>query len=207
MYRFNRVIVVAFALVVMGVLPWVAIADSESQSSIEQTFQKAKQDYLQKKMNSSAAQIKKGAAYMESEAAKASVKGKEALIVSAKELEKLADDVKKGAVSSEKRMEEAFARAYHALAVDEHIKSTESWTRKEAAKAGAALDSANKHLEKSFTWAGQKAEKSTQDVMKKSQEISLKLKDKSSLIAEDVGNGLKNAGNEIEKFGKRISPR
>jgi hypothetical protein len=207
MYRLNPIIVAVFALIAMGILPLMAVASTESASSIEPTFQKAKQDYLQQKMNSSSEQIRKGAAYMKAEAAKASDKGKEALTASAQELEKLADDVKKGVVTSGKIIEEAFARAYYALAVDAHIKSTESWTRKEAAKAGAALDSANKHLGKSFTWAGQKVEKSTQDVMKKSDDISLKLQKKSNLIAEDVGNRLKDAGNEIEKFGKRISPR
>ncbi|PKN70092.1 MAG: hypothetical protein CVU52_09210 [Deltaproteobacteria bacterium HGW-Deltaproteobacteria-10] len=207
MHGLNRIVVTALVLIMAGMLPLTAIAEPESKSSIEPIFQQAKRDYLQEKLNSSALQIKKGAAYMESQAQKASAKGKEALTASSKELEKLADDVKKGAVTSGKRMEESFARAYHALAVDAHIKSTESWTKKEAAKAGAALDSANKNLEKSFTWAGQKVEKSTQDVMKKSDEISLKLQKKGNLIAEDVANRLKDAGNEIEKFGKKISPR
>ncbi len=207
MRSLNRIIVSALVLIMAGMLSLTAFADTESTSSIEPIFQKAKQDYLQKKMNSAARQINKGAAYLESQAEKASVKGKEALKVSSQELAKLADDVKKGTVNSEKRIEESFARAYHALAVEAHIKSTESWTKKEAAKAGAALDAANKNLEKSFTWAGQKVEKSTQDVMKKTDDISLKLQKKSNLIAEDVANRLKDAGNEIEKFGKRISPR
>lgn len=208
MYHLNRVIVVvAFVLIAVGILPWAAVAATESQSSIEQTFQKAKKDYLEKNINSAAEQIQKGAAYMKAEAAKASVKGKEALSASAQELEKLADDMKKGTVTSVKVIEDAFARAYHALAVESHIKSTESWARKEAAKAGDALDSATENLKKSFAWAGQKVETSTKKVMKKSKELSLKLKKKGSLIAQEVGKGLKDAGNEIEKFGKRISPK
>ena len=208
MYRLNLTIsVVVFTLVVAVILPWTAVAAPESQSSIEQTFQKAKQDYLDKNMNSAAEQIQKGVAYMKAKAAKASVKGKEALNASAKELEKLADDVKKGAVTSVKRIEEAFARAYVALASDSQIKSTESWAKNEAAKAGDALDSATKYLERSFAWAGQKVEKSTKEAMKKSEDISLKLKKKGSVVAEEVGKGLKDMGNEIEKFGERISPK
>lgn len=207
MYRINRIVIAAFALMVTGILPWTALAGPEGSSSIEQTFQKARQDYVEKNMNSAAEQIKKGAAYMKAEAASASVKGKEALSASAQELDKLADDVKKGAVTSKKRMEDAFARAYLALASDAHIKSTESWTKKEAAKAGAALESANRNLEKGFAWAGQKIEKSTNDAMKKSEDLALKLKKKSGVITEEVGKGLQDAGNEIEKFGKRISPK
>jgi hypothetical protein len=196
----------AFTLIVAGVFPWTAIAASESQSSIEQTFQKAKRNYLDKNMKSASEQIQMGASYMKAKAVKASDKGKVALNASAKELEKLANDVKKGTVTSVKRMEETFARAYVALASDSHIKSTESWAKKEKEKAGDALDSATKYLERSFAWAGQKIETSTKKAMKKSKELSLKLKKKSSVVAEDVGKSLKDAGNEIEKFGKRISP-
>ena len=208
MHRFNIFIVVAaFTLIVAGILPKTVITASESQSSIEQTFQKAKQNYLEKNMNLAAEQIQKSASYIKAEAAKASDKGKEALNKSAKELEKLADDVKKGAVTSVKRIEETFARAYVALASDSYIKSTESWAKKETAKAGDALDSANKYLERSFAWAGQKIETKTKEVMEKSKELSLRLKKKGSVAAEDVGKRLKDAGNEIEKFGKRISPK
>jgi hypothetical protein len=208
MHRLNIfVVVAAFTLIVSGILPTMAIAASESQSSIEQTFQNAKQKYLEKNINSAAEQIQKGASFVKAKAEKASDKGKEALNASAKELEKLADDVKKGTVTSEKRIEQTFARAYIALASDSHIQSTESWAKKEKAKAGDALDSANKYLERSFAWAGQKIETNTKKTMEKSKELSLKLKKKGSVVAEDVGKGLKDAGNEIEKFGKRISPK
>jgi hypothetical protein len=158
-------------------------------------------------MDSAAQQIQKSALYMKAETAKASDKGKEALYTSAKELEKLADDVKKGTVTSVKRMEETFARAYVALAADSHIKSTELWAKKESAKAGDALGSANKYLKRSFAWAGQKIETKTKEAMKKSEELSLNLKEKSTVVAEDVGKRLKDAGNEIERFGKRISSK
>lgn len=208
MYRLIHILVfAAFALMVAELIPWAAIASQDTSSSIEQTFQKARQDYLQKNMNSAAEQIKKSAAYMKAEAAQASAKGKDALTASAQELDKLADDVKSGAVTSQKRMEDTFARAYLALASNEHVKSTESWARKETAKAGAALESANKHLEKSFSWAGQKIEKGTNDVMKKSEALALKLRAKGSLVAEEVGKGLQDAGNEIKNFGNRISTR
>jgi len=208
MHRLNTfVVIAAFMLIVAGILPWTAMAASESQTSIEQTFQKAKQDYLQKNMNLAAQQIQKGASYMKAKAENASAKGKEALDMSAKELEKLADDVKKGTVTSVKRMEETFARAYAALASDSHIKSTESWAKKEKANAGDSLDLATKYLERGFAWAGQKIETSTNEAMKKAKELSLKLKKKSGVVAEDAGKVLKDAGNEIEKFGERISSK
>jgi hypothetical protein len=207
MYRLNFVVVVVvFTLITTGILSWTAVAGTESQSSIEQTFQKAKKDYLQKNMSSAAEQIQKGAAYIKAETAKASVKGKEALTASARELEKLADDVKQGTVTSIKRIDESFARAYLALASDAHIKSVESWNRKETTKAGDALDSTTRYLEHGFAWAGQKVETSTKEAMKKSKDLSLKLKEKGSVVAGEVGKDLKDMRNEIEKFGKRIYP-
>ena len=54
-------------------------------------------------------------------------------------------------------------------------------------------------------WAGQKVEEKTTGTMKKSRELSLKLKQKGRLITEEVGKSLQAIGDEIEKFGKRIS--
>ncbi|HPD55770.1 MAG TPA: hypothetical protein P5294_05505 [Smithellaceae bacterium] len=207
MNRLNRVLAVfVFTLFALMVFSWMAAA-AEPASAIEQTFQKAKKDYLDKNINSASEQIKKGAAYMKEKAAKASTKGKGELEESARELDKLADDVKKGTVKSVKRIEGAFARAYHALALESQIESTESWAKRERERAGEALDAANKNLERGIAWAGQKAEESTKKVMRKSEEIALKLKRKGRLITEEVGKGIQDAGKEIEKFGKKISPR
>lgn len=209
MNRTIRIFAVAvFVLAVAGTVSWPAFADQDaSSSSLEQTFQRAKQDYLDKNMNSASEQIRKSAAFMKDQAGKASAKGKGALSASADELDKLADDVKKGLVSSPKRIEDTFARAYLALASNEHVRATESWAQNKRNQAGEALQSANQHLEKSLTWAGQKIEKNTNDVMKKSEALAQQLKQKGSLITEEVGKGLRDAGREIENFGKRISPR
>lgn len=208
MYRLNFVaVVVFFALIVAGTPSWAADAGSQPQSSIEQTFQKAKKDYVEKNLNAAAEQIQKGAAYMKAESEKASANGKEALTESAKELEKLGNNVKQGTVKSVNRINESFARAYVALARAAHIKSTESWAKKETTKAGDALDSATENLERGFAWAGQKVERSTKEAMKKSKELALKLKKKGSVLAEEVGKELKKTGDEIEKFGKRIFPK
>lgn len=99
-------------------------------------------------MDAAAAQIKKGAAFMKEESIKASDKGKEALAESGRDLEILSGDVKKGSVTSVKKIEDAFGRAYHALARDAHVKSTESWAKKESAKAGESLEKAANYLER-----------------------------------------------------------
>lgn len=47
MYRLNRVAVMAvFAFILTGILPWAVVANTESPSSMEQTFQKAKNEIV-----------------------------------------------------------------------------------------------------------------------------------------------------------------
>jgi len=202
----NRIMTAFIVVCLTAILPWPLVAASESVSSIEQTFQKAKRDYLDKKMDAAAGEIKRSAAFMKKESMKASDKSKAALADSARELEKLAGDVKKGSVTSVKKIEDAFGRAYHALAFDAHARSMESWSKKEPAKAGEALDKATIYLERGFAWTGRKIETGTKDVITKSKELSMKLQAKGRTVAEEVGSGLKAAGNEIEQFGKKITP-
>lgn len=199
-------IIILFILAVVAVI-WLGNVAAESSSSIEQTFQKAKQNYLDKNMEAASTQIRKGAAYMKEQSEKASDSGKAALAASSRELEELAGDVKKGSVKSVKKMEDAFARAYLALAKDAHTQSAKSWAEKQGQKAGEGLEKASGYLERSFAWAGQKAEQGTRNVMQKSKDLSTKLKEKGRAVAEDVGKNLKETGNEIEKFGKKISPK
>ncbi len=207
MNRLNRITIIAcFAFILTVILPWTVFAETQSPSSIEQTFQKAKHDYLKKNMNSAAQQIKKAAAYMKAESVKASAKGKEAMTLSSQELEQLAVDVKKGTVTSVKKMEQPFARAYLALARDAHIKSAESWTKKESTKTGEALDSSAGYLERGLAWTGKKVETGTKKTIETSKNLSIKLKEKGNVIAKDVEKGLKDTGSEIEKFGKKIAP-
>jgi len=199
-------IIILFILAVVAVI-WLGNVAAESSSSIEQTFQKAKQNYLDKNMEAASTQIQKGAAYMKEQSEKASDSGKAALAASSRELEELAGDVKKGSVKSVKKMEDAFARAYLALAKDAHTQSAKSWAEKQGQKAGEGLEKASGYLERSFAWAGQKVEHGTRNVMQKSKDLSVKLKEKGRAVAEDVGKNLKETGNEIEKFGRKISPK
>lgn len=207
MTHINRIISLLILMCLVSIPAWTFGAAEETTSSIEQTFQKAKQDYLDKNYDAAAAQIKKGAVFMKEESINASDKGKAALADSARELEKLSEDVKKGTVKSVKKIEDAFGRAYYALAWDAHVKSTEAWAKKESAKAGEYFNKAANYLETGFLWTSWKIETGTKKVIIKSKELSVKMKEKSSEVTEDIGKEMKKAGNEIEKFGRKISAR
>ncbi|MEN6623911.1 MAG: hypothetical protein ABFD50_20495 [Smithella sp.] len=200
--------VMIFLIIISGIIPVEAVVEKQSSSSsLEQNFQKAKENYLKKDLNSAAAEISKSADYLKSEAAKATGKGKEALTASANELDKLAERVKKGTVKSEKTLETYFARVDKAMAENYYIKATESWARKEEKKAGENLEKSINYLRSGLARSGKKIERATNETINKSKELSLKLKEETKLVADDVRKGFKDTENEIEKLGKKISSR
>ena len=193
-------------IVFMTISMWLsAAAEAASKESVEPYFQKARQDYLQKDMKAAANEVRKGAAYLKSEAAAAKGKGKEALSASYRELEKLAGELEKGTVKSVKGMEMAFARAYEALATNSHVKSAEAWSKKEFKKAGDELEAAVDELEKGFAWARQQAEAGTQKAIRESKELSGKLKEGARWASAEASKALKDMEDEIRTFGRRIS--
>jgi len=198
--------VFAFVIAILTISVWLsAAAETQSKGSIEQTFQKARKDYLQKDMKAAADEVRKGAAYLKSEAAAATGKSKEALTASYLELEKLAGEMEKGTVKTVKEMEMAFARAYNALAANSHMKSAEAWAKKESKKAGDDLEAAAGELEKSYAWAGQKVEAGTQKVIDESKALSKKMKEGASQASAETGKAMKSLEDEIRTFGRKIA--
>lgn len=208
MWQVHRIVVmVIILLTAMVTIAGAAEESAKSRSVIEEYFQKAKRDYLQKDFNSAADEIRKAAAYLKSEAEKGSVIGKEVLRESYQGLENLADEVKKGAVLSVKKIETSFARAYRALAANSFGKSKEAWAKKEMTKTGEELEAATQYLERGFSWADQKIQKVTTEVIIKSKGLSQKLKKGTGWVADEVSKGLKEAEAELDKFGKGISSK
>ncbi len=196
---------VIFAVMVMAACLSFASAETTSKGSLEQTLQKARQDYLQKDMKAASEEVHKAAAWMKSEAAAAKGKGKEALAASSRELDKLAVELKKGTVKSVKEIEMTFARAYNALATNSQMQSAEAWTKKEFKEAGVKLEAAVDELEKGFAWAGQKAQAGTQKVIDESRELSGKMKEGTANASAEVSKTIKDMENEIKALGSRIS--
>ncbi len=195
-----------FIIVIVAISVWFsAAAEAATKDSVESFFQKARQEYLQKDMKAAAAEVRKGAARLKSEAAAAADKEKKALTASSRELEKLAGELEKGTVKSVKEMDMAFARAYEALATNSRVKSAEAWSKKEYKQAGDDLEEAIDELVKGFAWAGQEIEVGTQKAIDQSKELSKKLKEGASWASAEANKAMKDLENEISAFGRRIS--
>jgi hypothetical protein len=171
---------------------------------LDQTFQKARENFLAKKWKDSAEAIRRGKSYLQSEAARTADKSQEALASSAEELQRLADKVEKGAAKSVQEMDAAFSRANSALAEYYYRMANESWARKEASKAGHELRAAAFHLEKGVQGAEGKVEKGVESVVQKTGQLAGKMIEGAKVAEGEAEKGIQDLGKEIEKLGKTV---
>jgi hypothetical protein len=169
-------------------------------------FQKAHESFLKKNLNESAMEIRKGASYLRKEAESAGIDGKKMLMASAKELDKMADSVEKGAVKSDKKLKGAFSRAERAVADNEYFKATDSWSRKETKETGHALDSAAAHMEQAADWSGRKLTAGASKAVEDGRKVSRKLIEGAEYVPEEVAKALKSMRDAISGFGKKVMP-
>jgi hypothetical protein len=171
---------------------------------VDQSFQKARENFLAKKWKDSAEAIRRGKSYLQSEAARAEDKSKEALASSAEELQRLADKVEKGAAKSVRELDSAFSRANSALAQYYYRMANESWAQKEASKAGHELLAATFQLEKGIRRAEGQVEREVQSVVQKTDRLAGKMIGGTKVAEREVEKGIQDLGKEIEKLGKKV---
>lgn len=167
-------------------------------------FHKARENFLKKDFKGAASEIRKGAAFLRLQAARATTEGKKGLIVSVADLEKLANDVEKGTVTSAKTLDRTFAKAHHALARHHYLKALEYRTKKDTKRAGHSLRASAVHLEHAFAWTGHELEAGTVKVVRTAHELGDKLIVGTGLMTDDVVKAIDYMGREIEKLGKLL---
>jgi len=167
-------------------------------------FHKARQNFLKKDYKAAAEEIRKGAAFMKLQSARATSDGKKVLTISIDELEKLAKDVEQGTVTSAATLNHAFAKAHHALARHHYLKAMEYKVKGAGTKLGHALKASAIHLEHGFAWAGNELEAATVAVIKDTGLVAGKLIEAGGWIGEEAGKIIEKIGAEIEKLGKML---
>lgn len=169
-------------------------------------FHKARQSFLKKDYKAAAEEIRKGAAFLKLQAARAAVEGRKGLTVSVGELEKLAEDIEKGTVTSAKTLDNAFARAHHALAKHHYLKALDNKAKKDGRKLGHDLKAAARHLEHGLAWAGHELEAATVRIIMDTGLLAGKLIEGTGWITEEVGKAIDKIGEEIMKLGRMLEP-
>jgi len=202
--HFGFTSVIAIALVIM-----LGCANKEETKAIsienpEQYFQDAHDSFLEQKWKDAANSIRDGAKYVQGAAEQAKGEEKKLLENSKDDLNRLADEVQKGAVKSVNQLNEAFSQTYQTLSKSQQMKATESWVKKQYVQAGDALRNASDDLERSANWVDGKLAEDSKTVIEKSRQVAEKLKEGTGWLASEVGDSLTALGKEVDDFGEKL---
>ena len=167
----------------------------------------AKAALLKKDLKGAGRELRAAGDYLGKAVASAPGAAKEGLEASAKELRALADDVEKGTVSDAKRIDEASARGYHALAKAKFVTASEAWTKKDAKATGRALKDGADDLEDGAAAAGKDATDASRDVAKGTRDVAAKLARGGGWTSQEVGRGIDDFGKGLENLGKRVGSK
>jgi hypothetical protein len=166
----------------------------------------AHEHFLKKEHKEAASEIRKAAAFVKLAADNAAGEDRKGLLAAGAELDRLADGVEKGTVTSERELKEAFARADYALARHHQIKAAEANAAKEPKKAGQHLKAAADAVEDGAAWAGHELGAGGVDAIKGARLVSGKLIEGVGWVPAEVGKAITDIGKETEKLGKVIAP-
>jgi hypothetical protein len=180
---------------------WLTLADEPQEH-----FQSARESFLKKDFQRAAEEIRKAAAFVKVEAGRAKDDGKQSLLTSVRDLDKLADEVERGTTSSVKQLDDAFGRADHALAAHHHRMAKEFETQKAAQKAGYELKAAALYVEQGLAWAGEKADASGAAAIQGAQTLAGKLIAEGGTVLDRFGQGYEAIGKAIQQLGQKIAP-
>lgn len=184
-------------LLVVDEAAWVPFVEEPDDH-----FRQARADFMSSDYKGASAEIRKSVAFMNVEAARGSDEGKAALQSSAKELERLAAGVEKGAVKDEKQLRNAFAKADRALAKDHYLNASRSWAGKLYEKTGYELKAAAQDLGKGASWVGMGAEEGSADAVREGRQVAGKLIGGSGWTADEVGKAMENLKRGVAVLGK-----
>jgi hypothetical protein len=169
------------------------------------SFRAAVSAFLKRQMRTAAADIRMGAAYFKLEAERATGDAKKALLDSVQELEKLAGEVQKVAVADLKDLQNAFARAEHALAKHHYLKGLEFKAKNDAQKSGRELQTAADYVDSGQVWLTQKMHEGVADTVNEARRVAAKMVFGAGAAADEVGKAFEGMGKELDKFGGAVA--
>lgn len=148
--------------------------------------------------------IRKGAEFLRREARHATAKGKRALEHSIDELDRLANAVERGTVSSIDEVKSAFARAHHALAYHHQEKASESWLRRRVKDSGEHLQAAANQIEYGVSWVGEGVEDKGNDVLAATRELAKGMIRGAKVDAKHFKTRTESLARQVRTFGRQV---
>ena len=186
---------------------WVVIEEDiyyvfDDEPSAE--FYNAHENFMKRDFKAAVRELRKAAAFVKLESARATADGKKLLVSSYSELEKLAKKVENGTVASVKDLESVFAKTHQALAKHHYLKALEAEGKKNIKATGRFLKSSLIHLRHGFSRAGYKLEAAVLAAFKDIRTLSGELIEGAGWVPDKIGSAIKWIGKEVEKLGNKI---
>lgn len=120
----------------------------------DEAFRLSEFHYRRSEERAAARELQKAIAWLKFASSHALPQSKKALTDAVTDLQKLASDLDAGAVSSARRLDDAFAKANHALSVWHYFKAQNNLARKEERWAAQDLEASTRYLQNAADSAG-----------------------------------------------------
>lgn len=179
---------------------------TELQASPLMMMENAKRQFHDKNFGASASDLRSAAAMLRIEAKRTSQADKATLETSAKDLEKLANNVQDQKVKSEMDLDRGLAEASQAKAAHHHLLAAKEWAAKEYRRAGHDLKAAADATERSAEWSGGELSRGGKDIIAGAREVSGKLIAGTGWATAEVGKAIDSLGTEVQKLGHKVEP-
>lgn len=170
-------------------------------------MQRAREGFLKREYAASSRELQKVGGYLHAAASHADEDVKAMLRDSADEIDQLSESVKDGAVESVARLEHAFARAEHSLALHNQRMAEHAMERADAFRSGQYLRTAVQNAENSAHWAGHKLEAGSLKVLNAGRDLAGVMIETPGFVVQESSKGIIAVGAELQQFGKWLEPR
>jgi hypothetical protein len=182
---------------------WLFARDLEWLPVVEvpqRHFKAARVAFERKDKKTAGGEIRKGAAFLRLEAARAEGESRSALDDTAGKLEILARDVESGTTTDVAMLDHAFRSAQHALANSHYRAASERWTKKEYKQSGYELKATARHLENAADWSEADARKGASESVNEARKVGDKLVKGAKWTDDEVNKAFENIGKKLKEL-------
>lgn len=211
-----------FLAALLSLVPLIGIAATASDEPVavvekdrslmtnttpDQDFKSARESFIKRDWQKSAAAVRRAGAYLAAEGARAKTASADALRQSSQDLKSLADKIKAGSESNAHALDEKFAAAQLALAAHYHDLANRAHAAKQDINAGSYMRRAADSLTAAATWSGEKLEGGTTDVAAAAKASGDALKSGGEWAATKTGDLMTRLGASISSLGASLQDK
>jgi hypothetical protein len=173
----------------------------------ERHFDAASIDFTRKEPASAAIEVRKAAAFVRLEAARAEGPVRQALEAAEVRLEATAAALEHNALLRARAMDQAFAAASHALALAHRAHAAAFWAQKAYDDAGYELQAAAEGLQSAAAWSGGRAKAAAEVGSTDARDIGDKLASGGLWARYEVSRGFDSLGDALDQLGRDIGAK